>query len=104
MHWVYILKCSDQSYYTGSTDNLEKRISEHNSGYYGNYTADRRPVKLVFSQNFTSAEQAIRAERQIKGWSRRKKEALIKGDFAALRVFSKSRVNTMDVHASTGSV
>jgi predicted GIY-YIG superfamily endonuclease len=79
--WVYILRCADGSYYTGHTDDLEKRLSEHDSGARGNYTASRRPVKLVFSQECSSREEALAAERQIKGWSRRKKEAMMRSDW-----------------------
>ncbi len=75
--WVYILKCADDSYYTGHTDNLEKRIAEHQCGTFPGFTSKRRPVELVFCQMFTSREDAFAAERKIKGWSRAKKEALI---------------------------
>jgi predicted GIY-YIG superfamily endonuclease len=67
---VYILKCSDDSYYTGSTDNLEKRIREHHLGLFECYTLNRRPVKLIFSQEFQTREEALQNERKIKGWSR----------------------------------
>jgi predicted GIY-YIG superfamily endonuclease len=81
--WVYILHCADRSYYTGHTDNLEKRLAEHTAGAIPTcYTYKRRPLALVFSQELSTREQAIAVERQIKGWSRRKKEALIKGDWA----------------------
>jgi len=87
--FVYILHCSDGSYYTGSTRaSLEDRIAQHNAGSFGGYTARRRPVKLVFHQEFNRITDAIAAERQIKNWSRAKKEALMDGDFAALRVLS----------------
>jgi putative endonuclease len=78
--FLYILKCADGSYYTGTFqgDNLETRISEHDNGHYPDaYTSNRRPVELVFSEEFTSITDAIAAERRIKGWSRAKKEALI---------------------------
>ena len=81
--WVYILRCADGSYYTGHTDNLERRIGEHHSGSInGCYTVKRRPLELVFSQDLSSREDALVAERQIKGWSRKKKEAMIRGDWA----------------------
>ncbi len=88
-YWVYILKCSDGSYYTGSTSNLEKRISEHQNGLIKGYTSKRFPVKLVFSEYFEDVYFAISAERQIKGWTRAKKEALINGDFELLKVLAK---------------
>ena len=75
--WVYILKCADGSYYTGHTDDLEKRVSQHHLGEPGGYTYFRRPVTVVYSEMFGSREEAFAAEQQIKGWSRAKKEALI---------------------------
>jgi len=66
--WVYILKCSDGSYYTGHTDNLEQRVSQHNTGFFpACYTFKRRPVSLVFSQEFSVREEALASELQIKG-------------------------------------
>jgi putative endonuclease len=89
--WVYILKCADNSYYTGKTQDLQKRIAEHQTGVFKGYTFDRRPVKLVYSQDFNSYQDAIGAERQIKGWSRTKKEALIRGDFRLLHELAQCR-------------
>lgn len=80
-HWVYVLKCSDESYYTGSTTNLERRIVEHQTGIIEGYTQSRRPVKLVWSAAFPTEHDAFVMERKIKGWSRAKKEALIRGDW-----------------------
>jgi len=76
-YWVYILECSYGSYYTGSTSNLEKRLSEHKKGAIEGYTKSRRLVELVFSQYFEDVQYAISAERQIKQWTRAKKKALI---------------------------
>jgi len=90
-YFVYILKCFDESYYTGVTSNLEKRLNEHNSGFIKGYTSERLPVKLVYSNRFGDVNEAIRAEKQIKGWSRAKKEALITGNFEALQKHSKSK-------------
>ena len=70
--YVYILECSDGSYYTGHTDDLEKRLETHNSGELDGYTKNRRPLTLVFLQEFPSRDEAFAAERQIKGWTRRK--------------------------------
>ena len=82
---VYIVKCKDDSYYTGVTNNVEKRMIEHNTGLVKkSYTYPRRPVKLIYSQEFSDMNQAIRFEKQIKGWSRAKKEALIEGNFGKL--------------------
>lgn len=82
--FVYILKCNDGSYYTGHTDDIEKRIAEHNSGFIDGYTAERLPVEVVFLQEFTSRDEAFNAERQIKGWSRKKKEMLINKEWNLL--------------------
>ena len=90
--WVYIVRCSDGSYYTGSYrgEDLDVRIGEHNEGVYPKaYTYKRRPVQLVWSELFQRADDAIESERGIKGWSRRKKEALINGDFDILPILSK---------------
>ncbi len=90
--WFYILRCADDSYYTGTSrsDDLETRISQHSQGTFDGYTAKRRPVTLVYSVHFDSIVDAIAYERQVKGWSRAKKEALIRGDFEALQRLSKS--------------
>ena len=90
--FVYILRCADGSYYTGTArQGLELRVAEHNAGTFDGYTSTRRPVVLVFSEWFDRVTDAIAAERQIKGWSRAKKEALIRGDFDALRVLAKRK-------------
>ena len=80
--WVYILRCADHSYYTGHTDNLEERIAKHQSGEIEGYTSTRLPVRLVFSEQFPTREEALTCERQIKGWGRNKKEALMQEDWA----------------------
>src|SRR5262249_24910110 len=88
--YVYILRCADDSYYVGLTrDSLEARVSRHDTGHFGGYTANRRPVVLVWQQDFQRLTDAIAAERRIKGWSRAKKEALIKGDFDLLHLLSQ---------------
>jgi putative endonuclease len=90
--YLYILLCADKSYYTGTTRaDLERRVAEHNAGFYGGYTATRRPVTLVFSQWFDRITDAIAAEQQVKGWSRAKKEELIRGEFERLPELSKRR-------------
>ncbi len=93
-YWVYILKCSDGSYYTGSTSNLEKRISEHQNGLIKGYIFRRLPVELVFSEYFEDVYYAISAERQIKSWTRVKKEALINGDFNLLHELAECNNKT----------
>ena len=90
MAYVYILKCSDESYYVGSTrGSLERRIAEHNDGTFRGYTSGRRPVELIYSETFERITDAIVAERQLKGWSRAKKEALLRGDFNTLRALAR---------------
>jgi putative endonuclease len=89
---LYILRCSDGSYYVGTARNgLEARIAEHNSGALGGYTSTRRPVRLIFSEHFERITDAITAERKIKGWSRAKKEALAAGDWSRIASLSKRR-------------
>lgn len=88
--WVYILECADGSYYAGSTNNLVLRLAEHEAGEGGRYTSGRLPVALVYLCEFVTEHDAFLRERQIKGWSRRKKEALIRSDFDALIEFSKT--------------
>ncbi len=90
--YLYILKCADASYYAGTARaTLEQRVAEHNAGHYAGYTAMRRPVTLLFSQWFDRITDAIAAERQIKGWSRAKKEALMRGDFAGLASLARRK-------------
>jgi len=89
--FVYMLRCRDGSYYVGSArGSLERRVEEHNAGTYGGYTGRRRPVVLVFQQEFQQITDAIAAERQIKGWSRAKKEALIAGDFDRISLLAQN--------------
>ncbi|MBI2886024.1 MAG: GIY-YIG nuclease family protein [Chloroflexi bacterium] len=89
--YVYILHCSDGSYYVGHTDNLEKRIAEHDAGLVPGYTQGRKPVRLVFADYFSTRIEALERERQIKGWSRSKKEALIQGDRARIKQLARAR-------------
>jgi len=89
--YVYIIKCADGSYYTGHTDDLESRFEQHVLSKTNSYTSSRKPLELVYCDEFQERSQAQEAERQIKGWSRKKKEALIKGDFSMLKSLSKKR-------------
>ena len=91
--FVYMLQCADGSYYVGSAtgDDLWKRVAEHEAGAYRGYTYKRRPVRLVWSEHFWQITDAIAVERQIKGWSRVKKEALIKGDWNEIKLRAKRR-------------
>jgi tRNA/rRNA methyltransferase len=94
--YVYVLRCVDGSYYVGHTDDLERRLAAHQTGMIAGHTYYRRPVRLVFHEEFPSREDAFLRERQVKGWSRRKKEALIKGDWDSVKQLSRA-------HGSTGS-
>ena len=82
--WVYILECSDGSYYTGITNNLARRFTEHSSGEGANHTKKRLPVKFVYIEEYPRIDYAFYREKQVQGWSRKKKEALIFGDFTKL--------------------
>ena len=87
---VYIVECSDKSYYVGVTNNLERRLSEHNSGAdLKSYTYKKRPVVLKFWEEFSDPIEAIEAEKRIKGWSRKKKEALFERDWKRISELSR---------------
>ena len=88
-YFLYILKCSDNSYYVGTTSDLEQRLLAHNEGRAAAYTTIRRPVRLVYSEEYDSIEKARARERQVKRWTRAKKEALISGSNKDLKRFSK---------------
>jgi len=89
--WTYMLHCADSTFYVGHTDELEKRIGEHEHGLIPGYTSTRRPVKLVWSQEFGTREEAREAERQLKGWGRAKKLALIRGDWELISALAQGR-------------
>ena len=91
--WVYMLKCSDQSFYVGSTsfDDVETRVAEHNDAKYVGYTSYRRPVILVWAKWFDDLRDAHDAERRLKGWSRAKKKALVAQDEGRLLALSRRR-------------
>ena len=94
MFFVYMLRCNDGTYYVGHTDNLEVRVAGHNyKKYECSYTASRLPVALVFVQTFSSREDTFAAKHKIKGWSRKKKEALIKGDWNEISKLAKKYFN-----------
>ncbi|HYW15775.1 MAG TPA: GIY-YIG nuclease family protein, partial [Allosphingosinicella sp.] len=82
--WTYILRCSNGIYYTGHTDDLDRRIAEHQSGAIRGYTFDKRPVELMWAEEFPTRAEALEAELRVKAWSRAKKEALIAGNWAQL--------------------
>ena len=89
--FLYILRCGDGSFYVGHTDDLELRMAQHEAGTFGGYTADRYPLELVYSCEFATRVEALERERQIKRWSRAKKEALIHGDWDAMHELAKRR-------------
>lgn len=92
--YTYILECSDGSYYVGSTKNLEKRIAQHNAGEGAEYTKHRLPVKLVYFEECLSIEDAFLREKQIQGWSRKKRQALINNQAEKLPELAKKVVST----------
>ena len=98
MGYVYILKCADGSYYTGSTKDIDLRLKQHNAGLGANYTEKRLPLELVYFEKFQNINDAFNRDKQIQGWSRKKKEALINSTPFILPELSKSK-NV----ASTGS-
>ncbi|NLE98010.1 MAG: GIY-YIG nuclease family protein [Propionibacterium sp.] len=97
MAYVYMLRCSDGSYYVGSTVNLHQRFEQHMTGKGAIYTRRRRPVELVFAAEFESPADAFAMEKQVQGWSRAKREALIVGDFNEIsRLARNSRNRAVD--------
>ena len=88
--YTYILECSNGAYYVGSTIDLERRLQEHQAGEGANYTRKHLPVKLVYWEEYQNIDEAFRRERQLHGWSRAKKEALIKGDIEKLKSLSSA--------------
>jgi putative endonuclease len=91
MAYTYILKCSDGSYYVGSTRNLEHRVWQHSTGLGSKYTSTRIPVELIFAHEFDNVGDAYAFEKKIQGWSRAKREALIAQDFNEIRRLSKKK-------------
>jgi len=85
MAYMYILECADGSYYTGSTKNLDKRIWEHNNFLSANYTKKKYPDKLVYFEEYKRIDEAFDQEKQIQGWSHKKKKSLIEGNFNELK-------------------
>ena len=97
MAWMYILECCDGSYYIGSTKNLELRFLQHQSGKGSRYTSGRLPVELVYCEEYERVTDAYNREKQVQGWTRRKREALIHGTpellpLLAKKVFDKNRI------------
>ncbi|AJR25523.1 MULTISPECIES: GIY-YIG nuclease family protein [Sphingobium] len=100
--WTYMLHCADRSFYTGHTDNLETRIAQHEAGAIPGHTQNRRPIKLVWSQEFGTRMEALEAERQIKGWSRAKKLALIREDWTLISTLARSNQEKESPSTSSG--
>lgn len=97
-YYVYIVRCRDHSYYTGITNDYERRLTEHNSGHDPkSYTYSRKPVRLVYVAQFNDVNDAIAWEKRVKRWSRKKKEALIRKDFDALPKLSKKIFNKQNL-------
>lgn len=103
MPCMYILECCDGSYYTGSTWNLEKRLAEHQIGMGAKHTAKRLPVHLVYCEEFSRIDEAFGREKQVQGWSRKKKQALIAGDFNALHALATCENETSHLDAGFDS-
>jgi putative endonuclease len=90
MAYMYIVECSDGTFYTGSTKDIEKRIAEHNNGIGSVYTKKRRPVKLLYYEEFPRIDDAFYREKQVQGWGRKKKIALIEGRYNDLATLAKN--------------
>lgn len=91
MFTLYILECRDGTLYIGHTDNLDERMSQHDSGMADSYTSTRRPLRLIHAQEFESRYEALAMERKLKGWSRAKKLGYITGDWNAIRVLARGK-------------
>ena len=89
--YTYMLHCADRSFYIGHTDDLQTRVAQHEAGAIPGHTQNRRPIKLVWSQEFGTRMEALEAERQIKGWSRAKKLALIREDWSLISTLARSK-------------
>jgi predicted GIY-YIG superfamily endonuclease len=92
--WVYVISCADGSYYVGSTTNLVRRMNEHIRGTYKGFTSKRLPIELKYSQYYEDFRDVKKAEEQIKGWTRKKKEALFNGNFRLLHELAKCKNET----------
>ncbi len=102
MAWMYILECCDGSYYVGSTKDLKRRLSQHQDGIGANYTSKRLPVKLVYFEEYDRVDEAFYREKQVQGWRRAKREALINGQpellpALAKKIFDKSKIKDISI-------
>jgi len=103
-YWVYILRCSDESFYVGITNNVERRIAQHNDGQSeDSYTRSRRPVELVHSSVFHEVLDAIQWEKRLKGWSHAKKEAFVNGKWERLQRLSQNYTEFSEEYRTQGS-
>jgi putative endonuclease len=94
-YYVYIIECTDKSYYVGVTNDIDRRLAEHNDGHHKtSYTYNRRPVVLKYCEHFQYINDAILWEKQLKGWSRKKKEALFNGDWQSLKKLAQCQNST----------
>ena len=98
--FTYILRCSDGTYYVGHTDNLDARMAQHSDGAGCRYTAKRRPLTLLWTADGQTRDAAFGMERQLKGWSRAKKEALMRGEFDALPGLARGRSRSLLMDSS----
>lgn len=92
--YMYILHCANGQYYTGSTKNLERRLAQHQNGEGANFTKKHLPVELIYFEEFNRIDEAFYREKQVQGWSRKKKEALINGQYEKLHDFSECKNET----------
>jgi putative endonuclease len=104
-YYVYIVECKDGSYYVGITNDLDRRMWEHNTGHdQGCYTFERRPVELKYFESYADVNQCISREKQLKGWSRKKKQALFRENWDEIKRLSKSSATgPSSSNASTSS-
>ena len=91
MFWTYMIHCRGGMFYVGHTDALERRMAEHHAGAVPGFTSDRLPVTLIWSETFPSRVEALEAERRIKGWSRAKKLAMIRGNWDEISRLAKAK-------------
>ncbi|MFE7845554.1 GIY-YIG nuclease family protein [Microbacterium sp. NPDC057407] len=101
MAYMYILECSDRSLYVGSPRNLEHRLAQHGDGEGAIYTRSRLPVRLLYFERFDRVDDAYRREKQVQGWGRAKRLALIKGQGERLSSLSRKRFSKPDVSRET---
>ncbi len=109
MAWMYILECCDESYYVGSTKDIKRRLSQHQAGIGANYTSKRLPVKLVYCEEYERVDEAFYREKQVQGWRRAKREALINGQSELLpalakKIFDRSKIKDDSLFNETSVV